>query len=71
MELAQDAGFDFPAYIAGRFGVRIGRLANAKFTTGAGTTESFGFLSRASSAVTVERSNAKRRRLWREYIGDR
>jgi HK97 family phage major capsid protein len=58
VELLQDAGFDLEAYLARRFGVRIGRICNLKFTAGVGTTEPFGFLTQAASAGTAAGASA-------------
>jgi HK97 family phage major capsid protein len=57
VELLQDSGFDLSGYIAERLGIRLGRILNTKFTTGAGTTEPYGFVTQASSAGTAAGAN--------------
>jgi HK97 family phage major capsid protein len=52
-ELAQDAGVDFDGYIAGRLGVRLGRIMNAKFSTGVGTVEPFGVATQATLGASA------------------
>jgi HK97 family phage major capsid protein len=47
MELAQDAGFPIDAYLADRFGIRLGRAMNTKFTRGAGSVEPTGLITAA------------------------
>jgi len=53
MELAEDAGFDFAAYLARVFGVRLGRIINTKFTTGVGTTEPTGIVTAATQGAVA------------------
>lgn len=59
IELMQDSAFDFPAYLAGKMGERLGRILNTKFTTGNGTSEPGGILTEATaSGVTAAGSAA-------------
>jgi HK97 family phage major capsid protein len=56
IELLQDSAFDIESYLAGKFGTRLGRILNTKFTTGAGSGsgEPKGIITAAtSSGVTV------------------
>ena len=43
-ELLQDNGVDLVAYLGKRLGIRVGKISNSYFTTGAGSTEPKGFL---------------------------
>lgn len=52
-ELLEDSGLDIEAIIAELMGERIARVANAKLTTGAGTTEPLGIVTGASLGVTA------------------
>jgi HK97 family phage major capsid protein len=53
-ELAQDAYYDFDAYLAEQFGIRLARAANAKFTSGTGVGQPMGIITAAvDSGVTV------------------
>ena len=54
LELAQDSAFDMQDYLAKKFGTRLGRILNNKFTVGVGTTEPLGIITAATaSGVTV------------------
>jgi HK97 family phage major capsid protein len=58
IELTQDVGFPLAPYLAARFGTRIARAANPRFTTGTGAGEPTGFLNVASvGAVAVGSTN--------------
>jgi HK97 family phage major capsid protein len=54
VELLQDTSINLPQYLGSALGTRIGRITNDHFTTGAGTTEPWGVVTRATtSGVTV------------------
>lgn len=58
VELLQDSSVNLPAYLGSALGTRIGRITNDHFTTGAGTTEPFGIVTRAgNSGVTLPAGN--------------
>jgi HK97 family phage major capsid protein len=44
LELAQDSAFNMEQFLVEKFAVRIGRILNAKFTNGVGTTEPTGII---------------------------
>lgn len=44
IELLQDTAFAMEPYVMKKFGTRLGRILNTKFTVGAGTTEPLGLL---------------------------
>ena len=48
MELLQDSAFDLDSFLAQKFGMRLGRILNNKFTVGAGTTEPTGIVTAAT-----------------------
>ena len=48
-ELLQDSQVDIAAFIEGRLVTRIGRITNQYFTTGTGSSQPFGVVTRASS----------------------
>ncbi len=52
-ELVQDTGIDIDAYLAGRFAARMMRGLDAKYTSGAGTTEPLGALTGLTPSLTV------------------
>lgn len=52
IELLQDASIDIQALIFNRMVQRIGRVANAGYTTGAGSTDPFGFVPLATVGKT-------------------
>lgn len=52
-ELLEDSGLDIEAIIAELMGERIARVANAKLTTGAGSTEPLGIVTGATLGVTA------------------
>jgi HK97 family phage major capsid protein len=56
-ELLQDSAFDLAALMAEIYGSRIGRAANAHFTTGNGTTQPQGFVAAATAGVTLPTGN--------------
>jgi HK97 family phage major capsid protein len=51
-QLLQDSAFDVEAYLREQFVNRLGRIQNAKFTTGAGTTEPMGINTAATAGPT-------------------
>ena len=53
IELLQDSAFNFDDYLAAKFGMRLGRILNTKFTTGAGTTEPTGIVTAAAAGPTA------------------
>jgi HK97 family phage major capsid protein len=53
LELLQDSAFDLESYVTDQFAVRLGRILNTKFTTGAGTTEPNGIITAATSGVAA------------------
>jgi HK97 family phage major capsid protein len=54
VELLQDTGINLPQFLGSALGNRIARITNDHFTTGAGTTEPWGVVTRAgNSSVTV------------------
>jgi len=53
MELLQDTAFDLESYVTEQFAIRLGRILNTKFTTGAGTTEPQGIVTGATSGVAA------------------
>jgi HK97 family phage major capsid protein len=54
VELLQDSSINLPQFLGSALGTRIGRITNDHFTTGAGTTEPWGVVTRAgNSSVTV------------------
>ena len=55
-QLAQDAGFDLEGYLADRFGIRMGRILNSKFTNGSGTNEPYGVSVQATLGATANGS---------------
>ena len=50
IELLQDSAFDIEPYLANKFGIRLGRILNNKFTVGVGTTEPNGIITAATSS---------------------
>jgi len=57
-ELLQDSFIDIAGYLGMALGRRIGRVKNAKFTAGAGTTEPKGIITAATVGVTAASSTA-------------
>lgn len=57
-EQLNDSEYDLQGYIFKKIAERIGRKWEVDFTTGAGTTEPFGFITGASSGVTAAATNA-------------
>ena len=51
-QLLQDAFIDIEAYVKQVLAVRIGRILNTKFTTGAGTTTPFGVAAASTAGAT-------------------
>jgi len=51
-QLLQDSAFPLESWLANALGVRLGRITNKHFTTGAGTTEPEGVLTAAGEGVT-------------------
>lgn len=54
IELVQDSSINLVAFLESRIAARMGRITNAKFTTGAGTTEPLGVV----TAATVGKAGA-------------
>lgn len=52
-ELVQDSFIDIEAYVQGLLALRVGRLQNTHFTTGAGTTLPFGVMTEAPGAAAA------------------
>jgi HK97 family phage major capsid protein len=50
LELLQDSAFDIEGFLSTKFGIRLGRILNAKFTTGGGTTEPTGIITAATAS---------------------
>jgi HK97 family phage major capsid protein len=50
LELLQDSAFDIEGYLATKFGTRLGRILNTKFTVGGGTTEPTGIITAATAS---------------------
>ena len=57
-EMASDSILAVESLLASLLGERLGRMANAKLTTGAGTTEPLGIVTGASAGVTAASSTA-------------
>lgn len=53
LELLQDSAFDLEGYLANKFGIRLGRILNNKFTVGVGTTEPKGIITAATAGPTA------------------
>jgi HK97 family phage major capsid protein len=53
IELLQDSAFDLEGYLGDKFAIRLGRILNTKFTTGAGTTEPKGIITAATAGPTA------------------
>ncbi len=58
VELLQDSATNVPQLLGRLLGTRIGRINNTKFTTGAGTTEPAGIITRSTAGVTAGTSTA-------------
>lgn len=58
VELLQDSATNIPQLLGRLLGTRIGRINNTKFTTGAGTTEPAGLITRSTAGVTAATSTA-------------
>lgn len=58
VELLQDSATNVPQLLGRLLGTRIGRINNTKFTTGAGTTEPAGIITRSTQGVTAGSSTA-------------
>lgn len=57
-QLAQDTGIDIEAFIAKQMGQRLGRIENAKQTTGVGTTTPQGYVTGATTGKTTATATA-------------
>lgn len=53
IELLMDSGIDIEAMVNARLSERIGRINNQLFTTGTGTSQPFGIVTRASSGTVL------------------
>ncbi|MDE2099261.1 MAG: phage major capsid protein [Patescibacteria group bacterium] len=53
LELLQDSAFDLESYVKERFAIRLGRILNTHFTTGAGTTLPKGIITAATAGPTA------------------
>jgi HK97 family phage major capsid protein len=53
IEMLQDSAFDIDTWLANKFGIRLGRITNTHFTTGAGTTLPFGIVTQAVAGPTA------------------
>jgi HK97 family phage major capsid protein len=58
VELLQDSNTNIPQLLGRLLGTRIGRINNTKFTTGAGTTEPAGLITRSAAGATAAVSTA-------------
>lgn len=59
IELMQDSAFDFDSYLKEKFAIRLGRILNTKFTTGAGSgsSEPNGIITAATAGPTATGSS--------------
>ncbi len=57
IELMQDSAFDLEGYLGDKFAMRLGRILNTKFTTGAGTTEPKGIITAGTAGPTATGSS--------------
>ncbi len=57
LELLQDAGFPIDAYLPARFGIRLARAMNPRFTYGSGNGEPTGFITAAAVGATATGSS--------------
>ena len=55
-DLVQDSGFDLEGHLADRFGIRMGRILNSKFTNGSGANEPYGISVQATMGATANGS---------------
>jgi HK97 family phage major capsid protein len=53
IELLQDSAFDLEGFVKDQFAIRLGRILNTKFTTGAGTTTPKGIVVAATAGPTA------------------
>lgn len=53
LQLLQDSAFDVESYLIRKFGQRLGRILNSKFTTGAGSTTPMGIVTAATLGHTA------------------
>lgn len=53
LEITQDAAFDLEGVIRDAMAIRLGRILNTKFTTGAGSTEPKGIITAATAGNTA------------------
>lgn len=53
IELLQDSAFDLEGYVKDKFGMRLGRVLNTKFTTGSGTNTPKGIVVAATAGPTA------------------
>jgi len=60
IELLQDSAFDMESFLVKKFGTRLGRISNTKFTVGSGTNEPKGIItaSAASTQTVIGDDNA-------------
>ena len=66
VEMMQDSSVNMNTFLGSRLGERLGRITNAHFTTGAGTTEPFGIVTEATdSTVAFDSTTAV---TWEELI---
>ena len=49
VELIQDSAIDVVAFVVNRLATRLGRITNAHYTTGTGTSQPFGVMARAAT----------------------
>ena len=52
VELIQDSAIDVVAFVVNRLATRLGRITNAHYTTGTGTSQPFGVMARAATGKT-------------------
>lgn len=58
-ELLQDSSVDIEAFVQSRLVTRLGRITNAHFTTGDGSSKPTGIISAASTGVTAANSTSQ------------
>lgn len=58
LQLLQDSAFDVEAFVAKKFGQRLGRIHNTHFTTGDGIAKPQGFITGATSGKTTASATA-------------
>lgn len=52
VELIQDSAIDVVAFVVNRLATRLGRITNAHYTTGTGSSQPFGVMARAATGKT-------------------